>query len=161
MSEPLPPLRTHAAPPDLVQRALFRADEARQRPRRMGPVLLAAVFLIGLAAGRYLPTPGPTAAELPMQASGGVVEVASRPVRFVFTAPDAKMVSIAGRWNDWQPEAAPMVRGEGGRFYAEIELGTGQYEYQFVVDGERWVADPAAALARDDGFGRKNSVITI
>jgi hypothetical protein len=54
-----------------------------------------------------------------------------------------------------------MVRGEGGRFYAEIELGTGQYEYQFVVDGERWVADPAAALARDDGFGRKNSVITI
>jgi 1,4-alpha-glucan branching enzyme len=90
-----------------------------------------------------------------------VVEVASRPVRFVFTAPDAETVSIAGSWNDWQPEAAPMVRGEGGRFYAEIELGTGQYEYQFVVDGERWVADPAAALARDDGFGRKNSVITI
>src|SRR5437660_319363 len=39
-------------------------------------------------------------------------------------------------------------------------LAVGQHQYAFVVDGQRWVADPGAP-AVDDGFGRRNSVVAV
>jgi hypothetical protein len=39
-------------------------------------------------------------------------------------------------------------------------LPAGQHQYAFVVDGARWVADPGAP-AVDDGFGRRNSVLSL
>jgi hypothetical protein len=33
--------------------------------------------------------------------------------------------------------------------------------YAFIVDGDRWVADPAAPMAPEDGFGIRNSVIVV
>jgi hypothetical protein len=41
-----------------------------------------------------------------------------------------------------------------------LALPVGQHQYAFVVDGRRWVADPAAP-AVDDGFGRRNSVLAV
>src|SRR6266480_2982560 len=43
---------------------------------------------------------------------------------------------------------------------ATLTLPAGQHQYAFVVDGERWVPDPGAP-AVDDGFGRRNSVLTL
>jgi hypothetical protein len=43
---------------------------------------------------------------------------------------------------------------------ATITLPAGQHQYAFVVDGQQWVPDPAAP-AVDDGFGRRNSVLTL
>ena len=163
MPDSLPPLRTHAAPLGLLDAALLRAASRPPSGRSPRPLLLAAVFLLGVLAGRFVPNgsaPGP-AVEPENIVARYEAELAARPVRFIFVAPEAERVAIAGSWNDWQPEAAPMQRGEGGRFYVEIELPSGQYEYQFVVDGHRWTADPATVLARDDGFGRQNSVLTI
>ena len=42
-------------------------------------------------------------------------------------------------------------------------LPAGQHEYMFVVDGERWVADPLAGRYVDDGFGagRQNAVLIV
>jgi len=31
----------------------------------------------------------------------------------------------------------------------------------FVVDGARWVADPAALAFEDDGFGGRNSLLIV
>jgi len=41
-----------------------------------------------------------------------------------------------------------------------LSLPPGQHQYAFVVDGTRWVPDPTAP-AIDDGFGRRNSVLTL
>lgn len=82
-------------------------------------------------------------------------------VRFVLYAPGAKRVSVAGTFNQWNQEAAPLVlAGQDGVWTTTLALPVGQHQYAFVVDGERWVADPAAP-AVGDGFGRRNSVIAV
>src|SRR5439155_1380617 len=42
----------------------------------------------------------------------------------------------------------------------ERVMPVGQHQYAFVLDGARWVVDPAAP-AVDDGFGRRNSVVAV
>ncbi len=82
-------------------------------------------------------------------------------VRFVLVAPDAKQVSLAGTFNQWDAQVTPLVRtGATGVWTATLTLPAGQHQYAFVVDGVRWVPDPGAP-AVDDGFGRRNSVLTL
>ncbi len=82
-------------------------------------------------------------------------------VRFVLVAPDAREVSLAGTFNQWDAHATPLVRsGSTGVWTATLTLPAGQHQYAFVVDGARWVPDPGAP-AVDDGFGRRNSVLTL
>ena len=65
-------------------------------------------------------------------------------VRFVLTAPDAREVTVAGTFNQWDSPATPLVRtGSTGIWTATITLPAGQHQYAFVVDGQRWVASPA------------------
>jgi 1,4-alpha-glucan branching enzyme len=42
-----------------------------------------------------------------------------------------------------------------------LPLTPGRYEYMFVVDGQRWVSDPAAIEQSDDGFGARNAVLEV
>ena len=79
--------------------------------------------------------------------------------QFVLTAPDAKKVSLAGDFTGWQP-AFTMTRTEPGVWTVVIPLDPGIHQYSFVVDGERWMPDPAAP-AVNDGFGGKNSRIAV
>lgn len=81
-------------------------------------------------------------------------------VRFVLHAPDAQSVSLAGTFNQWDATATPLVRAEDGLWTATLLLPRRDHQYAFVVDGERWVPDPAAP-AVDDGFGRQNSVLAL
>jgi hypothetical protein len=82
-------------------------------------------------------------------------------VRFVLVAPDAHEVSLAGTFNQWDAHATPLIRsGPTGVWTATLTLPAGQHQYAFVVDGVRWVPDPGAP-AVDDGFGRRNSVLTL
>jgi hypothetical protein len=66
---------------------------------------------------------------------------------------------VAGSFNDWQ--RTPLVQTREGVFTILLDLEPGEYEYQFVVDGEQWVADPLAVHSRSDGFGAENSVLTL
>lgn len=106
-------------------------------------VLLAAILWRG---------PGPT----PMLgAHEGVAQ-------FVARFPEAHSVAVVGAFNDWRPEATPLADDDhDGVWDARVILPTGQHEYMFVVDGERWVADPLAGRYVDDGFGRQNAVLVV
>jgi hypothetical protein len=82
-------------------------------------------------------------------------------VRFVLYAPGAKHVAVAGTFNQWDQHATPLVpAGTRGVWTTTVALPVGQHQYAFVVDDQRWVADPAAP-AVDDGFGRRNSVVAV
>lgn len=82
-------------------------------------------------------------------------------VRFALRRPGAKQVALAGDFNQWSPAAlAPSADAEGV-FTVEVPLAEGTYSYAFVVDGKRWVADPAADRWVEDGFGQRNSVINL
>ncbi len=81
-------------------------------------------------------------------------------VKFTYKSPGAKKVSIAGEFNSWDRNANPMKR-EGDKWVIEIDLPPGEYEYKFVIDGKKWVADPNAEKFVPDGFGGKNSVVIV
>jgi hypothetical protein len=120
----------------------------RLRPWMLAPALAAAAVLVFLFVR---PTPAP-------ESQAGMVTV-----RFVLVAPEAARVSVAGTFNQWDATATPLVRtGDAGVWAATLSLPAGEHQYAFVVDGARWVPDPAAP-AVDDGFGggRRNSVLTL
>lgn len=124
-----------------------REIRVRVRPWLVAPALAAAAALV-----LWLSPPPVVPASAP--ASGLVT------VRFVLSAPDAHDVGIAGTFNQWDARATPLVRTGAGLWTATLTLPAGEHQYAFVVDGERWLPDPAAP-AVDDGFGRRNSVLTL
>ena len=79
--------------------------------------------------------------------------------QFVLSAPDAKVVALAGDFTGWQP-AFTMTRSEPGVWTVVVPLDPGVHQYSFVVDGERWIPDPAAPAVKD-GFGGMNSRIAV
>jgi 1,4-alpha-glucan branching enzyme len=81
-------------------------------------------------------------------------------VRFAIYAPDAKSVNLAGSFNNWSKTSDPLKDEDGnGVWEIVIPVPQGRTEYKFVIDGERWIPDPANTNTVDDGFGGKNSVI--
>ena len=42
-----------------------------------------------------------------------------------------------------------------------LSVTPGRHVYSFVVDGERWIADPRAPRATDTDFGRPGSVLFV
>lgn len=79
--------------------------------------------------------------------------------QFVLRAPDATNVALAGDFTGWQP-AFTMTRTEPGVWTVVVPLDPGIHQYSFVVDGVRWIPDPAAP-AVNDGFGGLNSRIAV
>jgi hypothetical protein len=74
----------------------------------------------------------------------------------------AGAVSLAGEFNGWDPGQTHFSRTDGGVWRAEIDPpAPGDYRYKFVIDGKRWIDDPANACKVDDGYGGFNSLIGI
>lgn len=83
------------------------------------------------------------------------------PIQFVLVAPDARSVSVAGSFNDWDTAATRLRRDAGGVWTVSLPLLAGRYTYSFVVDGTRWQADPTAPRSADDDFGAPSSVLMV
>jgi 1,4-alpha-glucan branching enzyme len=81
-------------------------------------------------------------------------------VHVEFSHPTATAVAIAGTFNDWRPEATPMVEIGQGHWLKELALPPGTYEYLLVVDG-RWLPDPLVQATAPNPFGGVNSVVTV
>jgi hypothetical protein len=61
-------------------------------------------------------------------------------------------VSLVGDFNGWDASATPMRRTDGRTTWSvAVQLPAGRHVYAFVVDGDAWVADPQAPLARSNG----------
>jgi len=90
-----------------------------------------------------------------------VANTGAQQVQFVLVAPSAKSVALVGDFNDWDAATTPLVRSAAGVWSGTVTLAPGRHLYAFVVDGTRWVADPAAPQALGDDFGTPNSVITV
>lgn len=80
-------------------------------------------------------------------------------VHFRLDAPQATSVALAGDFTNWTPAYA-LKRSEPGVWTIVVALTPGVHDYSFIVDGERWVPDPAAP-AMADGFGGMNSRIAV
>jgi len=82
-------------------------------------------------------------------------------VVFVTLYPRAQIVQIAGDFNNWQPEDAPMQKvGDTGVWQTKMNLPQGRYRYRLVVDGQ-WQQDPYNEVTELNPFGGFNSVLEI
>jgi len=98
------------------------------------------------------------------QASVAAVDAAAdtiHVVRFVLVEPGARRVALVGDFNGWSADATPLVvDGREGTWEVSVPLPPGRHQYAFVVDGVRWVADPAAPTTMDD-FDTPSSVVRV
>ncbi|HET8655157.1 MAG TPA: glycogen-binding domain-containing protein [Longimicrobiaceae bacterium] len=76
-------------------------------------------------------------------------------VQFRLDAAQAHSVSLAGSFSAWRP-SVELHQVADGVWSASVPLTPGVYDYLFLVDGSRWVPDPAAPSVADD-FGGTNS----
>ncbi len=93
-------------------------------------------------------------------------------VEFLFEAPSAKLVQLAGNWpeNNWlggQAQTGGFLVGEmkdtnGDGIWERLEpLPAGRYQYKFVIDRVNWKPDPNNPQRVDDGFGGFNSLLIV
>jgi 1,4-alpha-glucan branching enzyme len=81
-------------------------------------------------------------------------------IHFEFTSSAAESVAIAGSFNEWRPNATPMIALGQGRWAKDLALPPGHYEYCLVVGGE-WIADPLAKETAPNPFGSVNSMLKV
>ena len=142
-----------SAPADLTRRVMDRLPARppwrRRRLRRALTWVLPPLAAAAAAALVLLRTPA--------FRSGDLEEAV-----FVFHAPEATRVELVGDFTAWRRERIPMRGPDAdGYWSARVRLPAGRYEYQFLVEGERWVTDPLAVSRRPDGFGLQNAVVNL
>jgi Glycogen recognition site of AMP-activated protein kinase len=173
-----------------LQRLFGRLEEVLEwwrfntPPVARGATLAAAALTIGFVGRGYVMNPGaassnaasvrlasqesaasPATAPAVVRAVEGPVEPSEQrvPTQFVLDArdlPAAHSVALVGDFNDWNVTATPLTL-ENGAWVATMPLLPGRHVYAFVVNGEKWIADPRAPQATDSDFGRPGSVIII
>lgn len=85
---------------------------------------------------------------------------AERLVRFELDIPEARNVSVVGTFNDWKPGVTRLTFIGGNKWFKDLPLAPGRYEYRFVVNGE-WV-DPTHAKAYvPNPHGGRNAVVEV
>jgi len=122
----------------------------------MAASLAAIVSLgtLGIARSR------PMTATPPTRVAAHVVHDTVNVVRFVFVG-QAKTVSLVGDFNAWGAQPVALApTGSNGTWSASVPLPSGRHEYAFIVDGQRWVADPFAPTSSDE-FNTNSSIITV
>ena len=125
-------------------------------------LLIAAVGLILSATsgqdGKAPSVPSVAVAKSPTQCQ------AKREIvyRFVYHSDTAKTVSLVGDFNDWSESATGLADpNRDGLWTVDVKLKPGRYKYKFLVDGKTWIVDPLAPAFHADGFGGRNSVISL
>ena len=140
--------RQPSSPSAQFVRRAVRAIPGRFRSRasHRSPALGAGLALCLLAAFALAASP-----------------VGATPVTFVYQPQGAAAtVTVAGSFNNWDTGATPLADPEGdGVWSVVVDLAPGRYEYKFVVNGTQWITDESASEFADDGFGGKNSVVTV
>jgi Carbohydrate-binding module 48 (Isoamylase N-terminal domain) len=83
-------------------------------------------------------------------------------VSFTLEAPSASRVSLVGDFNQWSPGELNLKAGQKGVWQITVPLRKGVvYTYDFLIDGQQWVADPHSEIQIDDGFGGLSSVLRL
>jgi hypothetical protein len=142
----------------------------RPRTVRLSPLaalaLAAGVAGVAVLGGRRSVAPAPAGPVAGAPAGAGATRLVARApavvlTRFALRAPGAAAVALVGQFNGWDPAGTPLAPTGDGGWEAVLPLPAGRYEYAFVVDGARVVADPAAPEAAPSEFGAPNSVVTV
>ena len=166
-------LREHNIPPPRpgftarvmaeVQRPSFW-ESFRQKWLKVPRLAIASALGVVLLAGWWLRREsgeGPSFPGFAVREEPGNGAELLYVVRFALKDTGAKKVAVAGDFNQWTPVNLSPSEREAGLYTVELSIPQGTYNYAFVIDGKRWVADLAAERIVEDGFGQRNSVIRL
>lgn len=81
-------------------------------------------------------------------------------VEFRLFKPKARLISLVGDFNNWNPENDLLKRGQDGIWKLHKRLPAGIYLYKYIVDG-KWVPDVYNSVSASDVTGEICSVIRI
>lgn len=90
-----------------------------------------------------------------------VTQTAASGIRFRVYMADAQSVELVGTFTNWRDGAIPMTRADQGWWEAELNLDAGDHEFQYLVDGEHWLADYSAGGLRLNRYGTWVSQLSI
>lgn len=146
----LAPHQPPARADSLADAVMTAIDRQRKPFVSFGPILAVAaalIFAVGLGLGIFF-----------TRLNSDKITVA-----FVLDAPDASSVYLAGDFNRWSGEGYALRKtGRDGKWEIKIPLERGRvYVYNFVINGTEWIADPAAEVRVDDGFGGSGSLLRL
>jgi len=123
---------------------------------------IVALLGVGVLVGRISSQhPAADDGRATMARSGSASADSMTVVHFTLSAPGAASIALVGDFNDWDASATPMRQTAAGVWSVSIPLSHGRHVYAFVVNSARWVNDPGAPLAPEDGFGVPNSVVVV
>jgi glycosidase len=72
---------------------------------------------------------------------------------------EVRSVAVAGTFNSWVGDAAPLTRIDASTWQATVSVHPGRHHYKYVVDGRDWILDPANPWISEDA--QNNSCFTI
>lgn len=77
-------------------------------------------------------------------------------------APNARMVTIVGDFNDWNITETKMIKLKSGDFKATVELHCNrEYRFRYLVDSNNWENDWFADRYIPNQFGSDDSVVIL
>jgi len=119
------------------------------------PVLTGSTGVGGGSMARAASQNDATLLAGPVMVDGGVL--------FSTREDTAASVHLAGDFNDWSTDAAPLTDEDGdGIWTIVLELDPGSYQYKFVADGGvRWFEDEGNAEFVPDPYGGRNSLVVV
>jgi hypothetical protein len=139
----------------------------------MGAVLLVGLVLGGVLAWTMGPAGRGHSARPTSAASSGSTALQQTTtqvtadgqtvwVRFLYPNSEADSVAVAGDFSQWEPVPLSPRTVDGKTVWTGlVPVARGEHEYQFLINGDRWVTDPLAPVTRSDGFGAKNAVLNV
>lgn len=133
-----------------------RARELLLRPRTVRISPLAALATAAVVALLFVALP-----PWEQERGGEGVVTGDLYVEFVFEAPGARSVAVAGDFTTWSPGVELQDPDGDGVWSGRVRLEPGVHKYMFVVDGSRWITDPRAGRWVDDGFGNRNALLVV
>lgn len=69
---------------------------------------------------------------------------------------------LVGDFNNWNKTAAPMRRLKNGSFTLTVTLERNrEYQFRYLLDGQRWENDREADRYVPNDFGSENSVVAV
>jgi len=74
----------------------------------------------------------------------------------------AETAHLVGDFNQWDESATPMKKKKDGTFYIVLTLDTSHdYQFRYLLDGERWENDWQADAYVENPLGGENSVVSV
>jgi hypothetical protein len=82
----------------------------------------------------------------------------AKPVNFACFAPKARLVTLAGDFNQWEKHSHPMNRQPDGAWTLQLQMNHGHHQYAFFVDGQATLDPRANGTTRHPQLGNVSLV---